>query len=152
MVEYETIAQATLLNLVQADAVLDTNVVGQRGGWGVVVRYGKVERALAIKQGQVRIFRKLDTVDSFLRGIGLKQYQVDARQFDSVTTRTNDAARERMQRAHKAAAYDQWFSEEVSQAIKEADDPATQWVSQEEATASWAKKRAELLKRVGSAA
>lgn len=45
-----------------------------------------------------------------------------------------------------------WFRAEVELALKEADDPNTQWVSNEEAEASWAKKRAELLKRVAGEA
>lgn len=150
MLASETIDQATLVNLVQAGAVRDANVIGQPGGWEVVVRYGKVRRALAIKQGTVRIFRKLDTLDSFLRGIGLAQYQVDARQFDPEahkSMRTNKAASERLQHAHKAAAYDKWFSAEIDQAIKEADDPATKWVSNEAVKAESAKRRASWLKK-----
>lgn len=41
-----------------------------------------------------------------------------------------------------------WFLEEVAQALKEADDPNTVWISNEEAEAGWAKRRAVLLKRV----
>lgn len=146
----DTIDQATLVNLVQAGAVNGTNVIGQPGGWEVVVRYGRVEKALSAKRGQVRLFRKLDTLDNFLRGIGLAQYQVDARQFDPEvhkSIRTNEAARERLQHAHKAAAYDKWFSAEVEQAIKEADDPATKWVSNEAVKAKSAKRRAAWLKQ-----
>lgn len=150
MITSETIDQATLVNLVQAGAVHEANVIGQPGGWEVVVRYGKVSRALAIKRGEIRIFRKLDTLDSFLRGIGLHQYQVDASQFDpGKTLRTNAAASERLKRAHRAAAYDKWFSDEIDQAIKEADDPATKWVSNEDAKSGWAKRRAELVKLAG---
>lgn len=155
MLTSETIDQATLVNLVQAGAVHEANVIGQPGGWEVVVRYGKVRRALAIKRGDVRIFRKLDTLDSFLRGIGLPQYQVDSREFDVQAfkaTRTNLAASQRLKRAHNAAAYDKWFSAEIDQAIKEADDPATKWVSNEDAKAGWAKSRAKLVKLAGSAA
>ena len=54
----------------------------------------------------------------------------------------NDAA-ERMRYAHEAAAHDKWFRAQVEQALLEADDPNTQWVSHEEAQTSWAKKRAE---------
>jgi len=146
----ETIDRATLVNLVQAGAVHETSIIGQPGGWEVVVRYGKVRRALAVKGGQARIFRKLDTLDSFLRGIGLTQYQVDARQFDAEAfkaTRTNAAASQRLKRAHNAAAYDKWFSAEIDQAIKEADDPATKWVSNEDAKAESAKRRAAWLKQ-----
>lgn len=45
-----------------------------------------------------------------------------------------------------------WFRAEVTLALKEADDPNTQWVSNEEAEASWAKQCAELLKRVAGKA
>lgn len=141
----DTIDQATLVNLVQAGAVNGANVIGQPGGWEVVVRYGRVEKALSAKRGQVRLFRKLDTLDNFLRGIGLAQYQVDARKFDPEihkSLRTNDAARERLQHAHAAAAYDKWFSAEVEQAIQEADDPNTKWISNDDVKAESAKRRA----------
>ncbi|MCA8005164.1 hypothetical protein [Burkholderia cenocepacia] len=47
-----------------------------------------------------------------------------------------------------AAAYDQWYREEVSKGLEEADDPNTKWVSNEEAEASFTKKRSELLARI----
>jgi len=47
-----------------------------------------------------------------------------------------------------AAAYDQWFRKKVSKGLEEADDPNTKWVSNEEAEASFAKKRAELQARI----
>ena len=43
------------------------------------------------------------------------------------------------------AEHDQWFRAEVQAALIEADDPATQWISYEEAKAEWALERAELL-------
>lgn len=155
MLTSETIDRATLVSLIQAGIVHEANIIGQPGGWEVVVRYGKARRALAVKEGQVRIFRKLDTLDSFLRGIGLPQYQVDGRQFDAQAfkaTRTNEAASKRLKHAHDAAAYDKWFGAEVDQAIKEADDPETKWVSNEDAKAGWAKRRAELVKLAGGVA
>lgn len=63
-----------------------------------------------------------------------------------VTRKPHLDASERMKRAHEAAAYDEWFREEVAQALVEADDPATQWVSHDEVKLDWAKQRAELLK------
>ncbi|MBJ9698303.1 hypothetical protein [Burkholderia cenocepacia] len=47
-----------------------------------------------------------------------------------------------------AAAHDQWFREQVREGLEEADDPNTKWVSNEEAEASFAKKRAELQARI----
>jgi hypothetical protein len=37
-----------------------------------------------------------------------------------------------MRKAHEAAAYDKWFLTEITQALVEADDPNTQWVSNED--------------------
>lgn len=59
-------------------------------------------------------------------------------------------AAERMRHAHEAAGHDKWFRAQVEQAINEADDPSIEWVSHEEAKVSWAKKRAQLLKRIES--
>lgn len=47
-----------------------------------------------------------------------------------------------------ALSYDKWFRAEIAQAIKEADDPTTKWVSNEDVEAKFAKKRAALLKRI----
>jgi hypothetical protein len=155
MLNSETIDRATLVNLIQAGAVHEASIIGQPGGWEVVVRFGKARRALAVKEGHVRIFRKLDTLDSFLRGIGLPQYKVDGRQFDAQAckaTRTNAAASQRLKRAHEAAAYDKWFSAEIDQAIKHADDPATIWVSNEAVKTESAKRRAAWLKQAKAAA
>ena len=54
------------------------------------------------------------------------------------------AARER---EHAASAHDMWFCAQVAEAVKEADDPAAEWVSEKDARASWAKQRAALVKR-----
>lgn len=153
MLALETIDQATLVNLIQAGAVHGANVIGQPGGWEVVVKYGRVQKALSVKRGQVRIFRKLDTLDGFLRGLGLMHYQVDGSQYDPATNlRTNVAASQRLKKAHEAAAYDKWFSAEIDQAIKEADDPATKWVSNATVKAESAKRREAWLKRAQAVA
>lgn len=48
-----------------------------------------------------------------------------------------------------AAAHDRWFREQVREGLEEADDPNTKWVSDDEAQESYARKRAELLARIG---
>lgn len=47
-----------------------------------------------------------------------------------------------------ATAYDRWFVEEVRKGLEEANDPNTKWVSDEDARASSAKQRVELLARI----
>ena len=67
----ETITHPTLVQLVAAGAVRVVVAVGQPGGWSLLVRYGLAERALAAQRSkQLRIFRKLDTLQAYLQDIG----------------------------------------------------------------------------------
>ena len=139
-----TIDHATLERLVEAGAVRGASIVGQPGGWGVVIQYGMTERALAAKRGAVRIFRKFETLVGYLKGIGITRYQVDASHFDPVvhkTERTRVDAAERMKNAHQAAAYTVWLTQQVQEAI---DDPRPS-VSHTQALDEWAFERAALL-------
>jgi hypothetical protein len=143
----ETIDHNTFARLVEAGAVRGASIIGQKGGWGLVIQYGMTERALAAKRGAVRIFKKLETLVGYLKGMGIAKFQVDATLYDpeiiKVERSRSDSA-VRMRQAHEAAAHDQWFRAQVELAISEADDPNTQWVSNEEAAASWSEKRAAL--------
>jgi len=140
-----TIDHTTLLRLVEAGAVRGANIVGQPGGWGVVIQYGMTERALAAKRGAVRIFRKFETLVTYLKGIGIAKYQVDASHFDPVaikTKRTRSDAAVRMKAAHEAATYNQWLAGQVQEAI---DDPRPS-VPHAQVAAEWAIERAALIK------
>jgi hypothetical protein len=149
----ETIDHNTLARLVEAHAVRGAHVIGRPGGWGVIVRYGSTERPLAATRSrEVRLFKKLETLVGYLKGVGISRFDVDAENFDphTVTTYSRPDASESLKRAHAAAAHDKWFREQVAQGIKEADDPATQWVSNETVKAESAKRRAAWSKRAAA--
>jgi hypothetical protein len=150
----ETIDHNTLSRLVEAGAVRGAHVVGQVGGWGVMIKYGMLERPLsATRSKKIRTFKKLETLVTYLKEIGISRFDVDATQYDPATVQTYrrpDRA-EAMKQAREAIEYDRWFRGEVEKALIEADDPSTKWVSHEEVTASWAAKRAELVKRIEEA-
>jgi hypothetical protein len=141
-----TIDHATLERLIEAGAVRGASIVGQPGGWGVVIQYGTNERALAAKRGAVRVFRKFETLVGYLKGIGITRYQVDASHFDPVAHKTErirvDAA-ERMKNAHQAAAYTTWLTQQVQEAI---DDPMPS-VPHSQVMDDWAIERAALLQQ-----
>ena len=141
-----TIDQITLAHLIEAGAVRGASIIGQPGGWGVVIQYGMTERVLAAKRGAVRNFARFETLVGYLKKMGIAKYQVDATQYDPVTIKEErfrkDAA-ERMRHAHEAAAHDKWFCEQVEQALQEADDPATVWLTNEDVKAHGAVRRAE---------
>ena len=62
-----------LARLVKAGAVCGADVIGHSSGWGVVVKYGMTERALAARRGAVRTIRKFETLVSYLRTLFTNQ-------------------------------------------------------------------------------
>lgn len=130
----ETIDHSTLSRLVEAGVVRGAHVIGQPGGWAVMVKYGMHERPLASTNSRaIRNFRRLETLVTYLKSIGLSQFDVDAANYDQATPtaakRPDRAAA--LKQAHEAAAYDKWFRAEVQ---KELDDPSPE-LTDEEASA-----------------
>lgn len=151
----ETIDHGTLAKLVEAGAVRAAHIIGQSGGWAVLVKYGMTERPLAAQRSrQVRLFRKFETLVSYLKEIGIARFDVDAVNYDPAVAKTarRPDRTDALKRAHEAAAHDAWFREQVEVAIAEADSPAAEWVSNDDAKASWANKRAGLVKLAGRGA
>ena len=145
----DTIDHSTLAELVEAGALRGAHVVGQPGGWSLRVKYGAAERALAAQRSrQVRVFRRIETLVSYLKDVGLEHFDVDAADYEAEGGRTRPDRAEAMRRAHEAAGHDKWFREQVEEAIKEADDPNTEWVPHEVVKQDMARQRAELLARI----
>lgn len=101
-----TIDHQTLSKLVDAGAVRGVHIIGQGGGWAVLVKYGMKEHPLvAQRSGDVRLFSRFETLVAYLRGIGIARFEVDAANYDP--TRTPRKARpdrsEALKRAHAAA-------------------------------------------------
>jgi hypothetical protein len=142
----EIINHGTLARLVEAGAVHGAHIVGQPGGWAVMVRYGMHERPLAAQRSRnVRLFRKFETLVSYLKKVGIARFDVDSSNYDPdtpKTTRRPDRA-EALKRAHEAAAHDAWFREQVRASI---DDPRPS-VPDDEARAHFAARRAALRQR-----
>jgi hypothetical protein len=123
-------------------------VVGKAGGWGVIVKCGGTVRPLAAQRGKVRLFSKLETVAAYLKGIGIARFDVNVEGYDSERARRARPDRAAaLKRAHAAAAYDKWFRSQVQGAL---DDPRPS-IPHADVSARWAKKRAQLLKKVKAA-
>jgi hypothetical protein len=140
----ETIDHTTLSKLAEAGAVRSAHVVGQAGGWGILVKYGMTERALAAQRShQVRIFRKFETLVNYLKGVGIARFDVDTANYDPAslaTARTRPDSAAKLKIAHEAAAYDVWFREQVQASI---DDPRPS-ISDNEARLMFAARKAAL--------
>ncbi len=116
----ETIDQPTLERLVEAGVVHGADVVGHAAGWGLVVRYGKTQRTLCARRGDVRTWRKLETLVAFLKGLGVEQFSVNAADFDPVALkarriRPDSAAR--MRSAFEASAHTGWMLDKVAASL-----------------------------------
>jgi len=145
-----TIDHTTLAQLAGAGAIDKTLVVGQTGGWSIVVRYGKSEHPLAAQRSrQIRLFKKMETLVSYLRDVGISQFDVDARDYAAEPAKRPDRA-DALKRAHEAAEHDRWFREQVQIGLREADDPNTVWISNEEMEKEWEEMRAELEGRIAA--
>lgn len=149
----QTIDTAMARRMVEAAAIRGASIIGRPGGWAVMLKLGKAEKPLGTQRtDKPRVWRSLDRCIFFLKN------ELHIARFDMLdATNHSDAAitggkarsdaSERLRRAHRAAAHDKWFREQVALGVKEADDPNTRWVTNDEAKASWAAKRADLVKR-----
>ena len=147
-----TIDTAMAKRMVEASAIRGASIIGQPGGWSVMLKMGMQEKPLgAQRSDKPRMWRSLDRcVDYLKKELHIARFELlDATNFSTVALvgKSREDASERLRSAHEAAAHDKWFRSQVEIGLAEADDPAADWVTNEEANASWARKRAELAKR-----
>ncbi len=113
------------------------------------IRHGRAG-ARCTAQPPVRLFKRMETLVSYLKEVGISRFDVDAADYSPETVKTHsrpDRA-EALRRAHEAAAHDKWFREQVEEALREADDPNTEWVPHDVVKQDMARQRADLLARI----
>ena len=147
-----TVDTAMAKRLVEALAIRGASIIGQPGGWSVMLKLGMTEKPLgAQRTDKPRTWRSLDRCVDYLKTeLHIARFDLlDATDHSGVELagKSRNDASERMRQTHAAAAYDKWFRAQVEQGIKEADDPSTQWVSNEAVKATSAKRRAAWAKK-----
>ena len=136
----ETIDHSTLSRLAEAGAIQGAHIVGQPGGWTLLVRYGTHERPLAAQRSRnIRLFRRFETLVAYLQEIGIARFEVDASGYAPDVTRRPDRS-EALKRTHEAAAYAEWFREQVQASI----DDSRPSLSDDEVRAHFSARRAAL--------
>ena len=144
--------------MVEARAIRSASIVGQPGGWSVVLKMGLQDRPLGTQRSDTpRTWRSLDRAVAYVKNeLHIVRFDLlDATNHspgEPLAGKSRVDAAERLRLAHEAAGHDKWFREQVAVAIQEADAPDAQWVSASNAKSSWKKKRAELAKHAESAA
>ncbi len=144
---------ATVLNLDQFRAAFrsgglrSVSVQAEGGEFFITAepRTGERVTLATTHGGKLRAFHDPGKAIAILHEIGAHKVRVDTSAWSPAQAnllarrRPDTAARQR--RAHEAAAHDAWFRGEVEQALREANEPATQWVSQGEAKRQSANRR-----------
>jgi hypothetical protein len=152
-VNAETIDHSTLSQLAAVGALQRARVVGRLGGWTLLVTLSSGERALAAQRGkQARVFKRMETLTSYLKGVGISRFDVDSAGFvpEATASRARPDRAVALRNAHRASAHDAWFKAQVAIALDEADAPETEWISADAASAAWTKKRRALAGRGAS--
>lgn len=149
----EIIDGKAVQSLVEAHAIRGAVVLGQPGGWAVLVRYGALERAVAAQRARTpRLWRNLATAAAFVRDeLGVARFEVDAQAHapDAGTRRRPDQAA-RMKHKHEAAEHDAWFRAEVEKSLARADSGEAEWIPHETVMMKLDARIARLNKRTGA--
>jgi hypothetical protein len=124
-VNTHTIDTLLARQMVEAAALRGASIIGQPGGWSVMLKIGKTEKPLGTQRtDKPRTWRSLDSCMTYLRdelhivrvdGIDASRYSAA-----SVHTKRRADSSARMKAAHEAAAYDKWFRAQVQESL---DDP-----------------------------
>ena len=148
----ETIDTAMARRLVDALAIQGASIIGQPGGWSVMLQIGAVRKPLGVQRSdKPRTWRSLDRCVDYLKNeLHLSRFDLlDATLHSDVPApgKPRSDASELMRQTHQAAAYDKWFRAEVAQGIQEADNPATVWLDNSAVMAESAARREQWLER-----
>ncbi|WP_258035893.1 hypothetical protein [Pseudomonas putida] len=138
---------ANLSRMAESGRINATHIVGQPGGWAVQVDVNQQEHVLiAQRSGNVRLFKKFETLVTYLLDLGIDHFQVDASTFDpnQLSTYQRPDRALALKRAHEAAAYEGWFAEQVEASLK---DPSPV-VEDDDAERQFAALRANLKTKI----
>jgi hypothetical protein len=151
---YDIIDGKAVRSMVEAQAILGATILGQPGGWAVLVRFGAAERAVAAQRAhKPRLWRNLNSAAAYVRDdLGVARFEVDTlnHQPDAAARRRPDQAAA-LRRAHAAVLHDTWFRNEVAQAVAEADAPGVVWSSHEEVQEDMRVQRLAIEARIAAA-
>lgn len=144
----QTINTAIARRMAETDTIRGASIIGQPGGWSVMLKVGTQEKPLGTQRtDKPRTWATLDAaVDYLRRELGLVRFDLlDASNFSKTRTtkpRRQDAS-ERLKKAHEAAAHDAWFKEQV----QAAQDDLRPRVSDTDAKSQFAARKARLTGR-----
>jgi len=150
----ETIDGKAVRGLVEGRAIKGALVLGQPGGYAVVIRYGAQSRAIAAQRSRrMRLWRNLNTAAAYVQHeLGVERFEVDMGKLDvSASERKRPDTAERQRQLRQAAEHDAWFRAQVQEALDGLKDGTNRLIGEEEWQRWVAEKRASLQSRTKGA-
>lgn len=152
-----TLTLEQLRTATQAGGVSGVTLQAQGGEFYLRIKTkNNTEAVLArARSTEPRAFPNPALAITLLRKLGIMLGTFDLSQWNpeqKAVTRARPDRAVAMKQAHEAMEHDKWFRAQVAQGLKEADDPATEWVQHEIVKQDMAKQRAALLARIKDAA
>lgn len=151
MISRHTIDTAMAKHMVEAETIRTAGIIGQPGGWSVMLKIGIIEKTLgAQRTDKPRIWKSLDRCVDYLKTeLHITRFDMlDATNHSDIPMEgaTKNNAADRMREAHQASAYSKWLKAEIQEAI---DDPRPS-IANEEVKKRFADKRTALRKRIAA--
>ena len=116
--------------MVSAGAIRAASIIGQKGGFAVVFNVGMQQQPLATRAGAVRVFSRSDTAIQTLHELGIRQFNVDTRQYQAGTLRApRPDIRKRHQEAAQAVSHSRWMRGEVQSTLDKIERGEGRWHS-----------------------
>jgi len=148
MITEQTIDTNMAKRMVEASAISGASIIGQPGGWAVMLKLGMQERLLGIQRGnKPRMWRSLDTCMEYLKT------ELHIARIDSLDATHHSVAQvpgvvrpdsaRRMRDAFEASAHTKWLETKVATSSAGLKDGSNRRIDADE----WAQIRAEKQKQ-----
>lgn len=144
----QTIDTPMAKRMVEAAAIQGASIIGQPGGWAVMLKLGTQERPLGVQRSnKPRVWRSLDTCMQYLK-TELHIARIDSLDATHHTdAQVSDVARpdsaKRMREAFEASAHTKWLETKVAASRAGLQDGSNRRIGADE----WAQIRAEKQKQ-----
>lgn len=119
----ELITSKLLKELVGANMVRTAAVVGEQGGFSIIIKYGMMERFVAARSNtntvSKRTFPSLDSANNFLRNtVHIVDYTVNNANFDPTPIKPLSVKTQaRMKIVHQIAKHTEWLDKEIDASL-----------------------------------
>lgn len=72
-----TIKHDVFAEMVNANVIRQVDVISKDKKWWLNIHVGNSQRVLVARRDNVRLFSSLDTVENYLRGVGINRFNVE---------------------------------------------------------------------------